>query len=88
MLNALGHNQAAGSELLLPVPEQAERADDPEANNPLLPEPKQAAGADDPEPNNPPDIDVKVEEKVKAAIERIFQSEIGKGNFRKDNCAF
>ena len=31
---------------------------------------------------------VKVEEKVKAAIERIFQSEIGKGNFRKDNCAF
>ena len=31
---------------------------------------------------------VKAEEKVKAAIERIFQSEIGKGNFRKDNCAF
>ena len=31
---------------------------------------------------------VKVEEKVKAAIERIFQSEIGKGNFRKNNCAF
>ena len=58
MLNVLGHNQAAGSELLLPVPEQAERADDPEANNPLLPEPEQAAGADDPEPNNPPDIDV------------------------------
>ena len=55
MLNVLGHNQAAGSELLLPVPEQAERADDPEANNPLLPEPEQAAGADDPEP---PDIDV------------------------------
>ena len=40
------------------MPEQAERADDPEANNPLLPEPEQAAGADDPEPNNPPDIDV------------------------------
>ena len=37
------------------MPEQAERADDPEANNPLLPEPEQAAGADDPEP---PDIDV------------------------------
>ena len=31
---------------------------------------------------------LKVEEKVEAAIERIFQSEIGKGNFRKDNCAF